>query len=961
MKYHPVLHQSFKNWDDLESKIEALPTTKSIGDAFEDFVFAFFQIKKNFYQIDQHWKFSDAPLDLKRKLKMKPTDRGADGLIKLKDGSIAAYQVKFRTDREKPKYEELTKLWHIGRHCDYLYTIANCYSLSEETKNEPKHLQVLCDEFDNLDNQFFDELIKIVKFKKKIKNFYKKDQYQIDMINAVTSGFKDVDRGKLIAACGTGKTLTSLWITEALNSNTVLFVAPSIFLIKQTLESWCNQAKTDFDYICICSDKSVVDFDLGDLNVSEVGVPVSTDIQEIKKKLSKPNTGKRYIFSTYQSLGLILEASKLLNLSFDLGIFDEAHRTAGTDSSALFSLGLDNSKIKIKKRLFMTATERLVTPRIIKRASEANRTVFSMDDEKSYGKTFYRYSFGSAIKENVISDYKIIVAGITNKEVFDWIKNNQLLVDVEEKTSEYISGAENIFKQLMLVKAMKTYPIKKCITFHSTVDMAKEFINGTSQCNFSLKTAINRLWKDIPIGEMYIEHINGAMAASERHEKLEIFSKSEYGVISNARCLTEGIDVPIIDSIYFVNPRNSLIDIVQACGRALRKSRKEPSQKTSYFIVPILIPEDSDKNAESFNKIDFEMVHNLIQSLRDQDQRMEQWIDKINLTLASGEKGKTYSRLGKESPIALNLPKEFNVNEFEVSLYLKIADVNKNPTQLLEKKKPHTKNARKSMVKRSFRTLGDYTVDAYKNSLVLPTLKKFLSENKKLTKKEIKIDHNNVSHTERLGIIKKDQEANYLLTELGKKLYRKEATFEEIFQSQMLKFFELVKENEKIAPLYPYRTVLHILSDLHQLNFYEYIFCVYTITEPSISSFKAAVAGINFLRKTYPNLESLNEKNRAKVLRDLNEKFETAFEENDIWTKNTTVANQWNYMRGHISLFKDIFQYENKKRIIILNTDKKKVLRNLLISTKNQIAISNIKDLFNNYQTSIIKFVKFSI
>ena len=240
-----------------------------------------------------------------------------------------------------------------------------------------------------------------------------------------------------------------------------------------------------------------------------------------------------------------------------------------------------------------------------------------MDDEGSYGKTFYRYTFGTAIAQNVISDYKIIVAGITNNEVFDWIKRNQLLVDTEEDSTEYISGAENIFKQIMLVKAMKAFPIEKCITFHASIKMAKEFINGTPQCGFSLKTAMTKLLNDVSISDVCIDHLNGEMPASERHQRLEIFAKSKYGVVSNARCLGEGIDVPIIDSIYFVNPKNSLIDIVQACGRALRKPRG-PTQKTAYFIVPVLILEGSDKNEEAFNKIDFEMIYNLIQSLRDQ-------------------------------------------------------------------------------------------------------------------------------------------------------------------------------------------------------------------------------------------------------------------------------------------------------------------------------------------------------
>jgi predicted helicase len=282
MKFHPVLHQSFKSWDELESLIEALPTTKSKGDAFEDFVYAYFLIRKELYQIEEHWPYKSAPLELKLKLGMDPTDCGADGLIRFKDGSIAAYQAKFRSGRVKPPYEELAKLWAEARACDYQYTVANCYSLTELAKKNKKHLQVLCDEFDNLDEFFFDELKNLINDKKLVKHFYEPEPYQVEMIEAVNLGFKTESRGKLIAACGTGKTLTSLWITESLDAKNVLFIAPSIALVKQTLEAWSKQAKEDFDYICICSDKSVADgVDEGDLDISEVGIPVSTNIEEI--------------------------------------------------------------------------------------------------------------------------------------------------------------------------------------------------------------------------------------------------------------------------------------------------------------------------------------------------------------------------------------------------------------------------------------------------------------------------------------------------------------------------------------------------------------------------------------------------------------------------------------------------------------------------------------------------------
>ncbi len=913
MIIHPLLKKKYGSWKELEKEIEKLSTTKERGDVFEQFVYFYLLLKKSLYQISEHYMAADIPIGLKKKYGLEKTDCGVDGLMLLQNGRVAAYQAKFRTGREKPSYEELAKFWAEARHTDHNYTIANCYELSRLCAKHEKHLCILVDEFDLLEKEFFEELNQITNAKKITRTYHEPYSYQKEMISNVIRGFDKSDRGKLIAACGTGKTLTALWITEQMKAKNVLFIAPSLALIKQTLEAWSEQAHVPFSYLCVCSDKTVSgDIDSGDIAISDFNVPVTTSPDDIYNSLSKKIDSKLVVFCTYQSLDVLSKGiGKLDKFGFDLTIFDEAHRTAGTSDSGLFGLALHDNNIPSKKRLFMTATERLVRPWIVKKAQEMNRVVFSMDDPVLYGSILYRFSFGDAIQQKVISDYRIIVAGVKNKEVYQWIASNKLLVDVRKGTPEYITFAQNIFRQIILIKSMKELSISKCITFHSTVKNAQAFINGVSSQDLSLRVAFEKLWMK-PTDEVYLDHVNGSMSAGERKERLDLFKDSKYGVISNARCLTEGVDVPIIDSIYFVNSKNSLIDIVQACGRALRKP-KDRHDKIAYFIVPILLPDENDVG-QVINQVDFEMLHNLIQSLRDQDQRLEQWIDHINLNAAKG----TYKfTSGQTTPIVLNLPAEFDVKKFEENLYLRIAEVNGEPTRIGHTAVKYGKRGRKSDYKRIFATLGDYSVDAYKNSLVLPTIKIFKAPSQEISPEKLQINHNNVSHTDRLGLISKIG-SNYKLSPVGTQLYEGKVDFETVFKRQMLRYFSAVDDKDGHRILFPYRASLKILLEVKSINFIEFVFGLYSMINSSSESIRESIEGIKHIREKYPNIEIANKANQPKILKELNEYFGTSFTERDIWAKKTTIVNQYIYFRNHLALLDKYVGIEEDSKVIIL-------------------------------------------
>lgn len=952
MNYHKFITQKITSWQELEKNIESLSTTKERGDVFEQFVFLYLTLKKNLYQITELYREKDVPLKYRQKFKLEKTDCGVDGLIILNNGKSAAYQAKFRTNREKPSYAELSKFWIEAKLTDYHYTIANCYYLSKLAKKHRKHLSILIDEFEKLDKLFFLEFYELANKKPKIhKQFYTPDQFQQRIINNTLKGFRNNNRGKIIAACGTGKTLTSLWITELMKTKKVLFLTPSLALIKQTLEAWSDQTKIPFSYLCVCSDKSVSsEMDEGDLDISEVNIPVTTSPDLIVPYLSTNNDAKQIIFSTYQSLDVLATAmNKVRNFNFDLIIFDEAHRTAGAKDSGLFSLALYDQHIKSKKRLFMTATERLVKPWIIRKAKEANRIVFSMDDEQLYGPVFDRFNFGEAIKGKIISDYRIIVAGVKEKEIYQWIENNDYLVEVENRSEEYYTTAQNIFRQIMLIKAMKEFSIKKAITFHSTVKNAQEFIASSKRDDLNLLRIISKIWPEKE-KRVYLDHINGSMSAGERKERLDLFKDANFGVISNARCLTEGIDVPIIDSVYFVNPKNSLIDIIQACGRALRKPR-DKHDKIAYFIVPILIPEGSSE-ADAINEIDFEMLHNLIQSLRDQDIRLAEWIDKINISASKG-KPSQFTKYS-ETPIVFQLPAKFDVRKFEEKLYLRIAEVNADPTKFGYKTKTYGKTERRSSYKRIFKTLGDYSVESYKKNLVIPTIEKFKSKDQAVSMNEIKINHNNVSHTERLGLII-SEDKKFKLTPLGIQLFEKKLTFEQIFKGQMLRYYSAVKEKEGKRILFPYRACLKILLDVKSINYVEFVFGLYSMVDYSKESIAEAIEGIRFIREKYPNIEILNEKNKAKVLDELNGHFGTNFNITDIWEKKTTINNQFIYFRNHLSLFYHAIKCD-KKGVYLKKNGKSKIV-SLLMKGQAFENESDEEKLKNGYIKNIVIFM----
>lgn len=469
--------------------------------------------------------------------------------------------------------------------------------------------------------------------------------HQKEAIQKVVAGLQKAERGQLLMACGTGKTLTSLWIKESLNAKRTLVLLPSLSLLSQTLREWTAASQKEFNWICVCSDKSVAkedkSVDKWIESTNELGVPVTSDPTEIRSFLLDNKEG--VIFSTYQSSPLVAEAQKISGVpEFDIAFADEAHRCAGKVSPA-FGCVLDAQKIRAKKCLFMTATPRVLSNRIKSKAETEDIEIASMDDEELFGNVFHRLNFSEAIKRGLLTDYRVIVVGVDDPDIHAKINNRPLTLTN--------TGVENDFETLAnhisLFKSIQGYDLQRVITFHSRVKAAKKFsedhpgiadwLNDSSTGKKPLKTA----------------YVSGEMTSLERNKKinkLRNLEDKEVGILSNARCLSEGVDVPTLDGIAFIDPRSSQVDIIQSVGRAIRRSE---SKSYGYIIIPVYLG-DTDNIDQDITDSRFKDVWDIILALKSQDDSLTEVLDCMRIEL--GRRGSISSRNDGLSKIIFDLP-----------------------------------------------------------------------------------------------------------------------------------------------------------------------------------------------------------------------------------------------------------------------------------------------------------------
>lgn len=497
-------------------------------------------------------------------------------------------------------------------------------------------------------------------------------KHQLDAISkAYTHYIVDGnDRGKLIMACGTGKTYTSLLIAEQLlgNKGLVLFMVPSIALLGQSLNAWSADAKKSIKAVCICSDskasrKTGKDFDDMDDSIIDLAVPASTNPQSIASQLKKyrDHDGLVVVFSTYQSIDAVSAAQQeILSETNDAyGIFnfiicDEAHRTTGVkiadrDESNFTKIHSDDN-VQGRKRLYMTATPRLYGESAKIKASEKDCILCSMDDKALYGEEFYRVNFSYAVQNGLLTDYKVLVLTVSEDDVPDNIKRDitNSITELNFDDTSKLIGVINGLSKMIQGDDHRTWDadprmMRRAVAFCSSI--GSETKAGTSKYVTSVLPRISAQYEENLDAEslshtvsVATKHIDGSMNSQERNGILQWLAEEpdnerECRVVTNVRCLSEGVDVPSLDAVLFLSSRNSQVDVVQSVGRVMRTFHKglPDEKKYGYIIIPIVVPSDVSAEEALDNNKTFDVVWAILNALRSHDDRFNAMVNKIAL------------------------------------------------------------------------------------------------------------------------------------------------------------------------------------------------------------------------------------------------------------------------------------------------------------------------------------------
>ena len=469
-------------------------------------------------------------------------------------------------------------------------------------------------------------------------------------------------RGKLIMACGTGKTFTSLRIAENETGGRglVLFLVPSIALLGQTLRSWLQQAQEPMTAVCICSDpqvsKQTEKKDNDTTSVIDLALPASTDVPSIVKQLQHARRhnaeGLTVVFSTYQSIDVISRAQQQLLAetggafgTFDLIICDEAHRTTGVtlkdETESAFVRVHNNDFLRAVRRIYMTATPRLYTDETKKRAEENSAVLCSMDDRSMYGDEIYRIGFGKAVKQELLSDYKVLILAVGEKDITPTLQNALTREDgtIDADDPSKLIGCINALSKKVLgadeefVKGSDPLPMRRAVAFCSSIKASKAIANAFTDYKDLYMEDIREEDRATMV-DVVAHHVDGSMSATKRDEELmwlkeQPENERECRMLTNARCLSEGVDVPSLDAVVFISPKNSQVDVVQSVGRVMRRSE---GKKYGYIIIPVVVPADAEGDKVLENHPNFKVVWTVLNALRAHDDRFNAEVNKIELS-----------------------------------------------------------------------------------------------------------------------------------------------------------------------------------------------------------------------------------------------------------------------------------------------------------------------------------------
>lgn len=496
-----------------------------------------------------------------------------------------------------------------------------------------------------------------ISFNLTLRETYEPRPHQVTAIDKTLAGFQIHDRGKLIMACGTGKTFTALRLAEQFAEKNggkarILFLVPSISLLSQTLKEWTAQARLDLRSYAVCSDNKVAK-KAEDIATYDLEVPVSTNGKDIYERLShsKRAKGLTVIFSTYQSLAAIHDAQQHGLEPFDLIICDEAHRTTGAtllgDEPSVFSRIHDGDYIAGAKRLYMTATPRLFDENVKGKAVEHSAELYSMDDEAVYGPEFHRLGFGDAVEMGLLTDYKVLVMTVDESVAADAMarftggSGQELTLSL---ASAMIGAWNGVAKRSGKEQgtssgfAVNAEPMRRTVAFAKDIKTSKEITETypalirNYQSLLLEASAVNDISLHNVDLRIAAQHVDGGMNAMQRNTKLSWLQSTmptdETRILTNARCLSEGVDVPALDAVVFFHPRNSMVDVVQSVGRVMRKSE---GKDYGYIILPVAVPPNESPAAVLDDNKRFKVVWQILNALRAHDERFDARVNSLSL------------------------------------------------------------------------------------------------------------------------------------------------------------------------------------------------------------------------------------------------------------------------------------------------------------------------------------------
>ena len=603
--------------DHLRSVAKDDGTTK--GKLFEKLIQSFLQTDELYRDRFRNvWLWNDYPGRNGR------PDFGIDIVAEEHGGSLCAMQCKFYAKKTIVK-SDIDSFLEAGSRSEFgsmmLFYTARGYGKNAEGALNGHDCKAF--NFESLANSNVDwpDLAKgITDIKPRPKYKLRSDQEKA--LSNVEAGFGKSDRGQMIMACGTGKTLISIKMAESMvgKGGLVLYAVPSISLMHQAIRHWSEQRGIPHGYIGVCSDPNVSYGERTDIPIAEMEIRVTTDPDRIAASLKRDSEKMTVVFSTYQSMEKVAEAQKAVGEPFDLVLCDEAHRTTGVErEDGNKSAFLAVHDIDAKKQLYMTATSKIYPKSAKTRAERANARPYSMDDPATFGNEFYRLDFSDAIRKDLLSDYKVIVLGVDEryggKALQELINTTSDAGDINLTDAARMLGLYRILGSPDASNDVR--PLQTAIVYTNRIRDSKTFANTFNKLTLKANPGM--------VFSCDATHVDGTQNASVRANALQWLRDSNDGpnecrILSNARCLSEGVDVPSLDAICFMNPKSSQVEIVQAVGRVMRKS---PGKDYGYVVIPIGIPPNEKSETVLDNNDVFDMVWNILRAMRSHDGRLD--------------------------------------------------------------------------------------------------------------------------------------------------------------------------------------------------------------------------------------------------------------------------------------------------------------------------------------------------